>query len=118
MALRVGEIVIDCADHETVIPFWMEAMGDYVRHDVNEQFVTIAPRERGAGRPPIMFQKVPERKTAKNRVHLDLRGESMTAEVERLKGLGATFIAERTLGESTRWAVMADPEGNEFCISE
>jgi len=65
-----------------------------------------------------MFQEVPEPKTVKNRVHLDLRGESMAAEVERLKGLGATWIAERTLGESTRWTVIADPEGNEFCISE
>ena len=60
---------------------------------------------------------MPEPKTVKNRVHLDLRGESMAGEVERLRGLGATFIAERTLGEDVRWTVMADPEGNEFCIS-
>ena len=60
---------------------------------------------------------MPEPKTVKNRVHLDLRGESMAAEVERLTALGATFIAERTLGEDVRWTVMADPEGNEFCVS-
>ena len=118
MTLRLGEIVIDCGDHETVVAFWMAAMGDYERHDVNEQYVGIAPRERAPGRPTILFQKVPEPKVVKNRVHLDLRGESMTAEVERLKALGATFIAERTLGETTRWTVMADPEGNEFCISQ
>ena len=118
MTLRVGEVVIDCADHETVVTFWLAALGDYERRDVNEQYVAIAPRERGAGRPPILFQKVPEAKVVKNRVHLDLRGDSMVAEVERLKALGATFIAERTLGASTRWTVMADPEGNEFCISE
>jgi predicted enzyme related to lactoylglutathione lyase len=118
MTLRVGEVVIDCADHETVVAFWMAAMGDYERHEMNEQYVAIAPRERGAGRPPILFQKVPEPKIVKNRVHLDLRGESMAAEVERLTALGATFIAERSLGESVRWTVMADPEGNEFCISE
>ncbi len=53
----------------------------------------------------------------KNRVHMDLRGESMAAEVARLAALGATFIAERTLGEGVRWTVMADPEGNEFCVS-
>ena len=117
MTLRVGEIVVDCADHEVVVPFWLAAMGDYQRHEVNEQYVAIAPREREAGRPTILFQKVPEAKVVKNRVHLDLRGETMAVEVERLVALGATVIAERSLGESTRWTVVADPEGNEFCVS-
>jgi hypothetical protein len=100
-----------------VVPFWLAAMGDYRRVDVNEQYVAVAPVEREAGRPALLFQKVPEPKVVKNRVHLDLRGESMAGEVERLLGLGATFIAERTLGEGVRWTVMADPEGNEFCVS-
>jgi hypothetical protein len=117
MTLRLGEIVIDCADHEVVVPFWLAAMGDYRRVDVNEQYVAVAPVEREAGRPALLFQKVPEPKVVKNRVHLDLRGESMAGEVERLLGLRATFIAERTLGEGVRWTVMADPEGNEFCVS-
>ena len=117
MTLRLGEIVIDCADHEVVVPFWLAAMGDYSRVDVNEQYVAIAPAEPSIGRPAILFQKVPEAKTVKNRVHLDLRGESMAAEVERLTTLGATFVAERTLGEDVRWTVMGDPEGNEFCVS-
>ena len=117
MTLRLGEIVIDCAGHDTVVAFWLAAMGDYMRVDVNGQYVAIAPVERAAGRPTILFQKVPEPKVLKNRVHLDLRGETMAGEVERLTGLGATFIAERSLGESIRWTVMADPEGNEFCVS-
>ena len=117
MTLRLGEIVIDCTDHETVVAFWLEAMGDYTRVEVNEQYVAIAPVEKAVGRPAILFQKVPEPKVVKNRVHLDLRGESMAAEVERLLGLGATLIAERTLGADVRWTVMADPEGNEFCVS-
>ena len=117
MTLRLGEIVIDCADHEVVVPFWLAALGDYQRLEVNEQYVAIAPLERAAGRPPILFQKVPEPKTVKNRVHMDLRGPSMADEVERLQALGATFIAERSLGEAVTWTVMADPEGNEFCIS-
>jgi hypothetical protein len=94
MGLRLGEIVIDCADHEVV----------------------VAPAEPAVGRPPILFQKVPEPKVVKNRVHLDFRAESMAAEVERLTALGATFIAERSLGE-LRWTVLADPEGNELCVS-
>jgi hypothetical protein len=117
MTLRLGEIVIDCADHEVVVSFWLAAMGDYERVDVNEQYVGISPRERSVGRPAILFQKVPEAKTVKNRVHLDLRGETMAGEVERLRALGATFIAERSLGDAVRWTVMADPEGNELCVS-
>ena len=117
MTLRLGEIVIDCADHEVVVPFWLAALGDYQRLEVNEQYVAIAPLERAVGRPPILFQKVPEAKVAKNRVHMDLRGPSMADEVRRLQALGATFIAERSLGEAVTWTVMADPEGNEFCIS-
>jgi hypothetical protein len=115
MTLRVGEVVIDCAEHGAVVDFWQAAL-DYERHEVNEQYVSLAPSEKEAGRPPILFQKVPEPKTAKNRVHLDFRSESMSDEVARLQGLGATFVAERSLG-SIRWTVMRDPEGNEFCVS-
>ena len=115
MSLRVSEVVIDCAEHGTVVEFWQAAL-DYDRHEVNEQYVSLAPREKGPGRPPILFQKVPERKRVKNRVHLDFSSEDMAAEVDRLLELGATFVAERNLG-AIRWTVMADPEGNEFCVS-
>jgi len=114
--LQVSEIVIDCADHDVIVPFWLAAMEGYRRRDVNEQYVAIVPVEPAIGRPAILFQKVPEPKTVKNRVHLDLRGDSMTAEVERLLGLGAAVIAERSLG-ALRWTVLADPEGNEFCVA-
>ena len=117
MTLQVTEIVVDCAAHDAVVDFWLAALGGYRRVDVNEQYVGITPEEPGVGRPAILFQKVPEPKAVKNRVHLDLRGDSMRDEVERLTGLGATSIAERTLGENLRWTVMADPEGNEFCVS-
>jgi predicted enzyme related to lactoylglutathione lyase len=117
MTLRLGEIVIDCADHEAVVPFWLAALGDCRRVDVNEQYVAVAPNVPAIGRPAILFQKVPEPKTVKNRVHLDLRGDSMAAEVGRLVGLGATVVEERSMGEDIRWTVMADPEGNEFCVS-
>jgi hypothetical protein len=117
MTLRLGEIVIDCADHEVVVAFWLAAMGDCRRVDVNEQYVAVVPLEPAVGRPALLFQKVPEPKVVKNRVHLDLRGESMAAEVVRLTALGATIAAERSLGEDVRWTVMEDPEGNEFCVS-
>ena len=65
----------------------------------------------------VLFQTVPESKTAKNRVHLDLHvGDERDAVVDRLVGLGATVIGEGSEGPST-WKVLADPEGNEFCVA-
>ena len=116
MSLRVTEVVIDCADHGALVDFWQAALEYEVRRDVNEQYVAIAPAERGPGRPPILFQKVPEPKIGKNRVHLDFSAEVMAEEVARLVALGASVIAERSLGR-IRWTVMADPAGNEFCVS-
>jgi predicted enzyme related to lactoylglutathione lyase len=113
--LRVTEVVIDCADHGRVVDFWAAALG-YERQAVNEQYGALVPPERGPGRPALLFQKVPEPKTAKNRVHLDFRADVMADEVARLVGLGATVIAERSLGDFS-WTVLADPDGNEFCVS-
>jgi predicted enzyme related to lactoylglutathione lyase len=121
MGLRQGDIVIDCADHEAVVPFWAAALG-WRRHDLNEQYVTLVPppaEERaapGAGPLPLLFQKVPEPKVAKNRVHIDFRSDDRLAEVARLVSLGASEGPTRSLGRLT-WTVMADPEGNEFCVS-
>ncbi len=115
MSLRVTEVVIDCADHGRVVDFWASALG-YERREVNEQYVALVPPEREVGRPPLLFQKVPEPKTSKNRVHLDFHADVMADEVARLVGLGATVLAERSLGDFA-WTVLADPEGNEFCVS-
>jgi predicted enzyme related to lactoylglutathione lyase len=113
--LRVSEIVVDCADHGRVVDFWAAALG-YERRPVNEQYVALVPPAREPGRPPLLFQKVPEPKAGKNRVHLDFTALVMADEVARLVGLGARVIAERSLGDF-RWTVLADPEGNEFCVA-
>lgn len=115
MSLRVTEVVIDCTDHGAVVDFWRDALG-YARREVSAQYVALVPPAREPGLPPLLFQKVPEVKAVKNRVHLDFRAKVMGDEVARLVGLGATVVAERALGGS-RWTVMADPEGNEFCLS-
>lgn len=115
MSLRVTEVVIDCADHGAVVDFWAAALG-HERRAVNEQYVALVPLTPGAGHPPMLFQVVPEPKVANNRVHLDFRADVMADEVERLVGLGASVVAERSLGDFS-WTVMTDPEGNEFCIS-
>ena len=70
--------------------------------------------EPGEGVPDILFLEVPETKTVKNRVHLDLRPDDQAAEVKRLEGLGAR---ETDIGQQdVTWVVMSDPEGNEFCV--
>jgi predicted enzyme related to lactoylglutathione lyase len=113
--LHAHNVVIDCADHEVVLPFWSALLGwDVFR--VNEQFAGIrAPAERPAAFA-ILFQKVPEAKVVKNRAHIDFDAGDMATEVARVVELGGSVIAERNLGDF-RWTVVADPEGNEFCIT-
>ena len=138
------QIVIDCHDPDRLATFWAEALG-YVMQPPPEGFVTWEDwlREMGipedqwnsasavmdpeGNKPRLYFQRVPEQKEAKNRVHLDLNvgGPHGTAleerrgrvdpEVERLTRLGATTL--RPVEERGEyWVVMQDPEGNEFCV--
>lgn len=114
MSLRPADIVIDCAEHDPVVAFWAAALGWRPRR-VNDQYVSLAGPDRSV--PSLLFQKVPEPKVLKNRVHIDFTCEDRAAEAERLVALGATVIApERCLG-SFCWTVLADPAGNEFCIN-
>ncbi len=114
--LHPHNIVIDCTDHAVVLPFWEAALG-WTAHRINDQFVALrAPADEGIGFD-ILFQKVPEPKLAKNRAHIDFDAADMEAEVERLVGLGGTKVAEHGLGGSFRWTIVADPEGNEFCVT-
>ena len=113
--LRPHNVVIDCADHDVVIPFWTAALG-WTAHRINDQFVALrAPADEGIGFD-ILFQKVPEPKIVKNRAHIDFDAADMKAEVARLVELGGSVIAERGLGDF-RWTVVADPEGNELCVT-
>jgi predicted enzyme related to lactoylglutathione lyase len=96
------------------VPFWAAVFSRTPRH-VNDQFVALDPAPDDP-QPGLLFQKVPEPKPGKNRVHVDLRVEDMAAEIDRLVGLGATVLARRNMG-AFHWTVLADPEGNEFCIN-
>jgi predicted enzyme related to lactoylglutathione lyase len=120
VALRLGRlhphnVVIDVADHDVVVPFWAAALG-WTAHPVNDQFVALrAPADEAVGFD-ILFQKVPEPKIGKNRAHIDFDAADMEAEVDRLVGLGGSKVAQHSLG-SFRWTIVADPEGNEFCVT-
>jgi predicted enzyme related to lactoylglutathione lyase len=113
--LHPHNVVIDVADHDVVVPFWEAALGWTVQR-INEQFVGLrAPADEAIGFD-ILFQKVPEPKVVKNRAHIDFDAADMEAEVKRLVGLGGRKVAEHSLG-SFRWTIIADPEGNEFCVT-
>jgi catechol 2,3-dioxygenase-like lactoylglutathione lyase family enzyme len=109
---EIAEVVVDCADLETARTFWTAVLG-YERGWAGGQFAQV--HDPTGHQLPILFQQVPEGKVVKNRLHLDLRTPDMASEVARLTGLGARRVREvEELG--AHWTVMADPEGNEFCV--
>ena len=115
MTSLVETLTFDSRDPEPVARFWCTALG-YQVTDSDTQGVWI---EDPAGRGwPILFLIVPEDKSIKNRLHLDLEvgRENIDAEVARLEGLGATRVSEHD-DESGRWILMTDPEGNELDVS-
>ena len=114
MASRIRHLTIDCTDPYELGLFWSQALGVLVADD-DEPGDPEALVDPGDG-PPLLFVWVPDKKVAKNRLHLDLQpsDRSRDAEVERLASLGATVAADHRRGDGTGWVTMADPEGNEF----
>jgi Glyoxalase-like domain len=136
------QVVIDCADPAALAPFWAEALGYVVQppppgfeswpdwlhkqgipeQSWNDASAVVDPDRSG---PRIFLKRVPEPRSVKNRVHLDLNvtagvpsdeaDEKLEAEAKRLEALGATRVG-RMSEWSSRWIVMQDPEGNEFCL--
>ena len=113
MAAKFTELVIDAADPRQLGAWWAQVLNWEIKASDPEGTEVAGPP--GAG-PMLVFVPVPEAKTVKNRIHIDLSpvGCDQTQEVERLLGLGARR-ADVGQGEQT-WVVLADPEGNEFCV--
>jgi predicted enzyme related to lactoylglutathione lyase len=111
----IRTITIDCADPEAVGRFWELLLGWPLELEPDGSDAFLA---NPAGGPNLLFQRVPEPKRVKNRVHLDLgpTDRSRDQEVERLMGAGATIVGDHRKPDGTGWVVMADPEGNEFCV--
>lgn len=109
----VGSVMVDCNDLEKVIGFWKGLLGlEEKARFPNYVFLgRLSPKG-----PRLAFQQVPEPKTVKNRVHLDLEAEDPEAFIARAIGLGATRLAEHKM-PGIHWTVMSDPEGNEFCVA-
>ncbi|MEV0839161.1 VOC family protein [Actinocatenispora sera] len=115
MVSVLQNVAIDCTDAYTLARFWSEVTGRPLGPDDRPGDHEIAvPLADG---PALYFNQVPEPKIVKNRVHLCLRPETTRdEEVARLLALGATLVADRRNPDGTGWAVLADPEGNEFCV--
>ena len=115
MAIRVRHVTIDCADPYRLASWWSQATGAPLGAEDHpgdpEATVEVTPG------PNLLFQVVPEAKTIKNRVHVCLEPDGPRDEtVERLLGIGATMLVDLRNADGTGWAVLADPEGNEFCV--
>ena len=114
--IHLHNITFDCADAHALARFWSHLTGWNVYFDDDPE-VVVAPSfpHTGTG---LLFIPVPEGKTAKNRVHLDLQPEDMTRDeaVTQAMTLGATVVEDHRNSDGSGWGTMADPEGNEFCL--
>ncbi|WP_203715740.1 VOC family protein [Asanoa siamensis] len=118
MTNRIHHVNVDSHDPYALAGWWSDVLG-YPRSEDDfpgdPEALLIAPE--GAG-PSVLFCRVPDDKTTKNRLHFDLQptDHGRDAEVERLLGIGATLVGDHRRPDGTGWVTLADPEGNEFCV--
>ena len=120
MTSSISAITFDCDNALTLSSFWGEVLGVAPDPDASNSgafFQSIGRTADGWSGPIMMFIKVPEGKTAKNRVHLDMHTDDRPAEVARLVALGATEVHDKD-EYGTVWTTLQDPEGNEFCVTD
>jgi catechol 2,3-dioxygenase-like lactoylglutathione lyase family enzyme len=127
MSVRWYSVVVDCQDVAAQARWWAEVLGWRTVYEAPDEVVIVPPHalsEQAAQVPPpdrepgLVFVPVPEGKTVKNRLHIDLApgpDDDQAAEVARLEALGATR-ADIGQGPEVTWVVLNDPEGNEFCV--
>ncbi len=115
--VEIHEITFDAVNPHGLAQFWASLLEREIRPGDMPADDSVLVVER-PGQPGLLFLRVPESKTAKNRVHFDLwpTGTTRDRQVERALRLGATLLADRRQPNGRGWVVLADPEGNEFCI--
>jgi hypothetical protein len=117
MELRLANVSFDCDDVVKVASFWSAVLGRPLDEGSSQWFASIGGADGARAEPAWYFNKVPEPKQAKNRVHADLTSPDPST-VDQLVALGATVVGEHVLrGAGHSWTVMRDPEGNEFCVA-
>lgn len=110
---NIAMVTIDCADPPSLAEFWTKVLDAKVVQDFQGEFMILAPPHEGAA--VLGLQKVPEPKIGKNRLHFDLHSEDREGDVQRYVGFGATVVDEQKM-PGFAWTVLADPEGNVFCV--
>ncbi|HEX6493646.1 MAG TPA: VOC family protein [Candidatus Dormibacteraeota bacterium] len=112
---RLG-LVLDCTDPVALAPFWAAAL-EYRFLGAVENYALLVPDGRPG--PKLLLQKVPETKSGKNRMHMDIETRDIEGEAARLESLGAQRVSPDTMSEhGSTWILMTDPEGNEFCVCD
>lgn len=117
MACRITELVVDCRDPDYLARFWCEVLGFVVLGKEGDD-VEIGPRDgEGDHRLTLVFSRTEEPKSSKLRLHFDVNStdRDQDAELERLRAAGARLADVGQSGQES-WYVLADPEGNEFCL--
>jgi len=117
--LKLGYVVIDCKDPATIAAFWEQVLGWKVTFvdETGAMLENPTKLEDGEKFPPILFYKNPDEKVVKNRLHFDLTPDNQGNEVARIEALGGERIEiGQSADPATTWVVMADIEGNEFCV--
>lgn len=108
-------VVIDCHDLDRSAEFWCQVLGYQRPYPQSGPYLALVSPTADA--VELLLQQVPEPKNSKNRLHLDLRTPDLDAEVSRVLALGAVQVTKTSLVEHAwRWHVLADPDGNEFCV--
>lgn len=112
---RFHWIVIDSVDPAKIAPFWCALLGVEERGWFTEDYLLLTDGDGAV--PKIAFQRVPETKSGKNRLHVDVGVDDLASAVTRVIELGGSVVSSERELNGARWCVAADPEGNEFCLA-
>ena len=113
MTLDIAMVTFDCADPDALAAWWTDAVCGELNAVAPGDFVMVAR----PGGPALGFQRVPDPTPGKNKVHLDFHTADKEGEVARLVAAGATETGRNSFGPDFEWVVLADPEGNAFCVA-
>jgi len=116
MALTIGMVTFDSGDPVPLAQWWAHAVGGQVVENMDGFFLMVA--QAGGGAPSLGFQLVRDPTPGKNKLHLDIGSTDRKADVERLIAEGATLVAEHDENPGFAWTTLADPQGNQFCVSD
>lgn len=113
-APKVGSVVINTSDPDRLANFWTGLLGVGIARRSGPYFIWLEPQHEGG--ISVAFQKVDEPTEGRRRLHFDMTVEDLDSSVKRALDLGASHVEDHTVGDFT-WSVLADPDGNEFCLA-